>query len=1354
MTIKILSFLAILLTFLTVAAYPQNNIYPKNFRTFTTSDGFYNDRITSLLQDTDGFIWIGTSQGIFIYNGNRFEQPAIADPAIAAIIKRNIQQLFKDKSGNIWIGSGSGLCIYLRKQGKFKKIKIPESDGYYITGITQDPDGAVWAFTNKGLFRIDGEITLYHPQVNSEGSYRITFYRNQLWLINHNTVYEYDIRTGKIRDSIKFNSESNIPDNIQTAIATDRSGNIWIGKYNGILYKYNCQTKTSLRIDIKKKTDNPAAIINHLCYDTLTDRIWASVDEGGVFTIDPATDQPERYITTQNRSGGLPTLKITNLLIDRERNIWFSMEKYGLAFTNDLFNAISYIDPGANTTSSIVSAVLKDSKGNLWVGTDGGGLLKYNKNYLPEKLFRHKPEVQRSSLANDAIMAITEDSKGKIWIGTFRGGLSLYNPHNKTFTNFQTEKNPEDGPAGNDIRKITEDNEGNLWLTVHGYGVSKFNTADEKFTHYRNPAGTWPLDLIKDHTGTIWVAAENGIACFVKSENTFRKVISSEPDLVIHCLFEDQQGTIWIGSSRGLYFINRKNSRLEHLNFETILNNTAVQSIEESSDGRLFIAIGKGLIIFDRHKNKTTFFNTGTGLPDVQFIANSSASGNDLILFGTSKGLCYFNPTEIKPAGFNRKPLITSVSVFNDPIEKYLTGDQTVTQLKDFKLKYNQNKLTFSFAFPYFRHESSQYNFQYMLEGIDHSWNMTTGSLASYTSLPPGKFRLRLRVASKSSANEHSPETTLNIEILPPFWATMWFKILIISIPVLLFWFYTRYKTRSILKANKILEEKISERTEAISKQNELLEKQRAELESANISKDKLFSVIAHDLRGPFSSIMGISSLFHKKHDQLSKDDQAIMVNMLRTSSENAFHLLDNLLEWARSQRNSIQYNPKKIPVSELCDEIFHFYKNTALEKQIKFNRIYKHEITALTDKELLQTILRNLVNNAVKFTPPGGEITMETRFLSAEQFCIEIRDSGKGMNTDQLEKLKYSSSFLNPASGTSGESGTGLGLWICREFLPLIHARWEIISEPGHGTTFIITVNTATEAAEISATETSVSNSTQLFAPALTSQIKTSFSPQNKVILIAEDQPEIRESLKILLSDYFQIIVAENGAIAWELIQENYTDLILSDVVMPEMNGIELIMRCREENQTSHIPFIMLTSQKEEADIIKGIQSGADDYLVKPVNAEILLLKINQLLKTRDLLKKKFSLDNQAILDTIEDNAAEKEFLQKVLSITDENLHRESFGVEELSRLMGMHRSSLSRKLVAVAEVTPNDLIKTQRLKKAAHLLPGSGLNVSQVAYEVGFSDPKYFSRSFKAYFGSLPTEYIQLKNEKIKNS
>jgi signal transduction histidine kinase/ligand-binding sensor domain-containing protein/DNA-binding response OmpR family regulator len=1323
----------------------DSNTPPHNFRYYSTKEGFRGDKVRAIIQTPRGEIWFGTNEGIFTYNGNLFEQFSPTDSNAHKVINGIIRVFYKDYSNNIWVGSNVGLSYFNIQKGTWHYITFPNSASPFVGSIVEDQANQIWVSTNIGIYRIENNVAVHQlttqelPDMSS-----LVKSGNELYGVNHNTIYHIHTTTNKVSIVKQFNPYPNTTDNFQTTISVDGSGNIWIGKYNGIIYRFSVKNLTTELIDIKKITHNNSAIINHLLYDSLSNKIWACVDEGGIYEIDPVTLVTQPFLTNENKSL-LPTFKITGLLIDAERNYWFSMEKNGIAMTNRLLNSFSLINPFPYTANSIISSIMEDSQHRLWVGTDGGGIVTYDASGKFIQHFKHDVN-HPATISDDAILSIFEDSKKRIWVGSFRGGLSRYIPHSNSFKNYTADIHRPNALQRNDVRKICEDADGNLWMAVHGHGISKFNPETEIFTNYKETGSPWTYDLLIDHQGIIWTASSNGISYFDAALNRFIVVTNTQTGNDVHTLYEDSDHLLWIGTVKGLFFLNKKNKTLSQLPFESILNHVSIKNIRGIDKEYLMITTSKGLVIYNRKKENTYYYTSDSGLPSDEFIINASyIKENDFIYLGTSKGVCYFNYTTLPKTSLPYKPQLSGLLLFNKPIEQSIKLDNSIPFLKEIILPYDQNNLTFQFAYPHYIQSTHDYEFEYKMEGIDKNWIRTTQPYVQYPSLPSGHYIFYVRTISKSSSKEVSPEFILPVSIRPPFWDTWWFRIGSIISIIAIILLYFRRKTALIRQRNKELEEKIQQRTEILNLQNITLEEQRTQLVEANQTKDKLFSIIAHDLRSPFSSILGASRLMKEHLNEMDSKEIQRFSEILYQSSQQAFQLLDNLLEWARSQTNSIQYSPEYFNLYDCISETLKSFDILIQNKNIQLSYSGNKRLYVFSDKEMIKTILRNIISNSIKFTRPEKSITISFDCHENNNCIIRIQDSGAGMSAEQVDMLMHTNHPLKTTQGTQGEKGTGLGLWICKELLEHIKGTWQIESKVEKGTLFIISfpveISYGEEAAEfklgqnISSVKGVIHDVSQIELPV----------QKNKQLLIIEDTPEMMATLEFLLQPYYSVLCARTGVEGLEILQEQDIDIILSDVMMPEMDGLQFSSICKEQPETSHIPIVLLTSQKAEMDIIKGLQTGADDYLIKPVHAEILLLKINHLLNSREKLRKKFTLENKEILSEIAENSVEKQLAKKVLEVIDKNLSSESFGVEELSKEIGMHRSTLSRKIIQITGTSPQELIKSQRLKKAAQLLLASGLTVSEIAYDVGFTDPKYFSRSFKAYFGMLPTEFIQ---------
>jgi len=1328
-----------------------------NFKYYTTKDGFYADKVNDIVQDSLGFLWFGTSDGLYIYDGNTFstvEQFSSQSDLLTAKI------LFtrKDRKNNVWIGTSKGLLFFDHLKGIFKVIQLLANNPVYVSSMAEDGNGKIWLGTDKGIFTIIDyhKVTHLFPKqkihcpilLANESS------KDRVFFVTHNHIVVLNNTTNRVLDSIKYSDDIVLTDDYQLDAMLDQNEQLWIGKYDGDLIQFNLADHKLYVHDLKEILKNPSAQVNHFfCQDNK--RLWMTINEGGVVYYDYSSKKFKAFETPSGNH--IPCYKVTSFFIDRESNYWFAMEKNGLAMTNNLVNSFHYVANEPFGKNKIISAILKDSDGNLWVGSDGGGLYLFDKNKNLIKVFKNNPG-NPGSLGNDAVLTLFEDSKKRIWVGTFRGGLSLYNKINQTFMHYTEHKNQTEGLLRNDIRKIVEDRSGNLWLVVHGKGVSCFNPEKETFINYSDLKGPWTNDIRIAKDQSVWVASSNGVSLKKNNQTSFGAVTELKYDLpepVVNCLYEDQNQQMWFGTLHGLYFFNQKNNQFQKLTLSPILSKASVKSINQDPFGQYYIATNIGLFRYNKSKETIDHFGVEDGLYDDNFIINAAYKNINQLYLGTSNGYCWFDLSSVSSLKAAVPIYLTDIKVFNKSIQfdTEFSLDKAISLEHSMDFNYDQNYLTFNFAFPSFVTGVSKLHFEYKLEGFDKDWQSGNNQMfATYTSIPPGQYELHVRLMKNNFYSLSNGELVFRVIIHPPFYETWWFRLLIVVIIVSLVVIYFRIKTRQLAETNKLLESKIKARTAEILEQNNKLEEQSKELQLANATKDKLFSIIAHDLRSPFTTILAMSEYLTDQILDKSSEKVRDISKGITKASRNAHQVLENLLQWAQNQTGRLVFRPEWVPLNQTVQSAIEGSELQCLDKNIKIEFRMEHLYEVYIDASMFDTMIRNLLHNAIKYSHRGGKILIDIS-VNANGFTFAISDSGIGMDSIRMNQI-LNEKVLSSEQGTTGEVGTGLGLLLIKEFIQLHGATWKIISEIGKGTLINIEFPCSVkEQLPIESTivteEGTVIHTESNIASVKILDDKTLQFLKGKNLLIVDDQQDIRLAIKLQLEDKIQILEASNGKEALLLAKDLMPDIIISDVVMPEMNGIEFSTKIKNDILTSHIPLILLTSQKEEQDILTGLQTGVDDYLLKPFNGSILLLKIANLLQNRDRVKKKFSLDDAALLDSMSENSLDKQFLVKIMDFIGKNISNEEFSVEKLSEEIGMHRSNLTKKIAALTGMTPNELIKSQRMKLAARLLRTSGKNISEVAYEVGFSDPKYFSKAFKAYFGLLPSDYVVTNKE-----
>lgn len=1319
-----------------------------NFKFFTTRDGFYADNVTDITQDSLGFLWLGTSEGLYLYDGNTFSMFE-SFTAQSDLLTAKILCIFKDRNQDLWIGTSKGLVLYKHLEGDFKTISLQHQSDY-VSSIAQDRNGTIWLGTDNGIFTIDSGLTVRHvfPGIHCPILLARKEKTDRVFFVTYNHIVTLDAISCKVLDSIRYSNDRAVTDNYHTDAIIDKHDQLWISKYDGDLVQYALREKTLKVHNLKTRLLNPSAAVNHFfCRDTT--RLWLTINEGGIVYYDYAENSFCEFETpAQNH---IPNYKVSAFFIDREDNYWFAMEKTGLAMTNSYVNRFHHFTHPPFGKNRIISAILKDSEDNLWVGSDGGGLYLFDDENTLIQTFKNDPD-KKGSLSNDAVLSLYEDSKKRIWVGTFRGGLSLFDKKAKTFRHYTENKDRTKGPLRNDIRKIVEDRAGNLWLVVHGKGVSCFNPRQETFTHYSNLKGLWTTDLCISKNRSVWVASSNGVVRKMPGQKNFGPVSGNTlPETVINCLYEDYQGKMWLGTLHGMYGFDARNNRFQKLNLSPLLSKASVKSINQDASGQYYIATNIGLFRLNAEKSIIDWFGEDDGLINEDFTINASCNKNNVLYLGTSDGCCWFDLSAGLSPEAHIPIYLTDIKVFNKSIrfDKPYGVDKAIPYIHNLKLAYDQNYLTFNFAFPSFITGKSNINFEYKLEGFDKNWRSGNRELAAtYTSIPPGNYTLLVRLTRPDAYPSHNGELRFSLFILPPFYETWWFRLLLTGLVVLSLFLYYKIKTRQLARTNRLLETKIRERTAEIQQQNEKLEAQRKELELTNATKDKLFSIIAHDLRSPFTTILAMSEYLVDQVLDKSSEKVRDITKGIYKASNNAHQILENLLQWAQTQTRKIEFSPEWVCVDSIFQSLIEGCELQCIEKNITIDYRSPETFDACIDSSMFETIIRNLLNNAIKYSLRGSSIVIEIH-SQTEGFAFTIKDQGIGMDKEKIDQILHGS-VHSSEYGTSGEKGTGLGLTVVKEFIQYHRAHWKIISEKNQGTSITIEfpcvvrpseakegISLLRESVEI---ESAVTTTTQNIPDEETLRfLKT------QTLLIVDDQKEIRKSIALQLEGKIQILEASNGKEALGIAENVMPDLIISDVIMPEMNGMEFSKKIKNDILTSHIPIILLTSQKEEKDVVAGLQTGVDDYILKPFQPTILLLKITNLLLNRERLRKKFSLNDDVFIHSMREDSLDRQFLVKVMAVIEKNLSNETFSVEMLGEEVAMHRSSLAKKIGALTGMKPNELIRSQRMKFAARLLLASGKNISEVAYESGFSDPKYFSKSFKAYFGCLPSDYLK---------
>jgi ligand-binding sensor domain-containing protein/signal transduction histidine kinase/DNA-binding response OmpR family regulator len=1307
---------------------------------FHNKEGLFTDKINDIEQDVYGNLWLATSDGLFMYDGSTFDNFE-REKNQCDLIHSNILCLLKDHNNNIWVGCNKGLFFYDTKKAIFSTIGL-NNQSSYVSSITEDTGGTIWVNTHDGIFSINSNQQKPTPTAVFKNYSYAQFICKQYqkpasYLVTPSHIYFIEATSNKVVDAIKYSNEtSNQEEYLNTSAIFSDSIHLWIAHPNGGLYQINIQNKSIQYFALSVTSNRVNALYSK------NNQLYICVDDTGILTFNKNNNQFESFEVSQNNH--LPSYKVSKLFIDKENNFWLGIDKNGLALTNKHYNYFKFNTAFFDNNHHIVSSILKDHQGNTWIGTDGGGIYVLDAQKKQIHRFKNDP-TNPNSISNNAIQCLFQDSQQRIWVGTFKGGLSLYLPVSNQFKNFNNQTSPQKSLLKNDVRKIDEDQNGNLWLAVHGKGVSSLQPTTETFTHYNNIPSLWTNDVMVCKNGTVWIATSAGIFRKLTNEKTFRNIsesINALNESYVNCLYEDKNGTVWFGTLHGLYYYNPNQHIFEEYIVSKTLSNASIKSINQDPSGHLLVASNIGFFKINTSQKNYLYFNKEDGLQQENFIINASCLTNQHFYLGTSNGYCWFDINA--PITLNTKTAIY--------IRDININQQNIYELNDFEnignlyhlstldLDHDQNNLLLRFAYPTFIQGSKKSLLEYRIKEINKEWSLLNKEMElSFFGLNPGTYTIELRTLNSTNKLE---SFTFCITIHPPFYATWWFKCFIVIALILLLYYYYTNKTKNLIAQNKLLELKIDERTQEISQQNLILSKQSESLNQANKTKDTLLTLIAHDLKNPFTSILSQSNYIYNNIHSIETSGLKTMIHEVYQSSKNALALLDNLLTWAKAENLNDSFawlNPKN-SIQNIINE----FETSALNKKIKINVINENEFETLIDKNIFETILRNLLHNAIKFSYENGTINIHTSTTqSLDGFILYIQDNGIGLSQQDLDKINQLQ-LPSRKEGTMNEKSTGFGLSILYDLFLSNNITLKVESEINKGAVFTLTFLN-----QIKTIDTLSNSFENLTSNDSDIEIQISHSPydlKNKKILIVDDHENIRYAVGIHLKKHFTIYEASNGKEAIELANTLLPDLIISDVRMPEMDGFELNKYIKNDALTTHIPFVFLTAQDTEQDIINGLKMGVDDYILKPFNPEILLLKIYNLLNTRELLKTKYKTEQETTLENIAHNRLDQKLLIQLNELIQKNISNEEFTVEQLSVEMGMHRSNLTKKITALTGLTPNEVIKTQRMKLAASMFTQTDKNISEVAYDCGYSDPKYFSKVFKGHYGLLPSEFISI--------
>ncbi|WP_159453674.1 hybrid sensor histidine kinase/response regulator transcription factor [Ohtaekwangia koreensis] len=1347
------------------------------FRQLDLKNGLSHPDVWTIYKDSRGFIWFGTAVGLNRFDGYTIRS-FINDPLdTTSLPGEGAYKIFETPDRMLAMVTSAGLTLY-------------------------DPEKEAFIRHLKPFFEKYGTSPrLYNIVLDTDGSY---------WFVEPDKLIQY--RPGQkgyvVIKNNSFDPLSIVKDDI-TDFCVDKKGNRWVIHSNGIVEKIAIENQRGIvvqRISLLHDLDKTL----HTTYRMLADKdgdLWFCISNSdkGVFLYN-VKEKTLKRVAVGSAFLQLNTNVVSSLLEDENGLIWVGTDHGGINIIDKKRNTVQYIlhADGDQTrlASNSVICLYKDDQGIVWVGTYKRGVSYYHPNIYQFDIYKHYT-TDPGSLPFEDVNRFEEDSKGNLWIGTNGGGLLYFDRQKKTFKQYLHEPGNRNSLSANVIVSLYRDGEDNLWIGTYKGGLNKFD--GKKFTRFDCiPADTTSLlsphiwEIFEDSKKRIWIGTlDAGAALFDRKTGTFHRLRMWGPNalqaVTIEAIAEDRHGNIWFGTIGGIDVLTADGKTFTHYEHSikpNSLSSSGVRDILKDSKGRMWVGTSNGLNLFDESINGFRAINASSTHNAVLMVKEdnlghiwtSTINGlSKITLPGKSlTGASIKNYTELDglqgrqfnfnagfktrkgelifggPTGFNilsgnvqSKDFIIDKVVFSDlelyekpvgigeQVDGVVILEKSVSETKQITLPPNKSFFSLKFsALNYFNPERDHYT--YLLEGLSNEWLPadTKNHEIVFNSLNPGRYILRVRAANSDGiSSEH--DAVLSIIIEPPLWKTKTAFILYGGLVICLL-----FVTRKIIQRRERVKFLISQERHEMQRIHEL-----------DMMKVKFFTNVSHEFRTPLTLILTpIERLIKKSKDP----EQLAQFQLVHRNGKRLMNLVNQLLDFKKLEVHEIKFTPATGDVIAFIKDIVLSFSDLSEKKNIKLvfdNAVQCHE--TLFDHDKLEKILFNLLGNAFKFTLDNGRVAVRTELLheNGEQLLvIDVSDNGIGIPKDKLDKI-FEPFFQTDVPKSVVNQGSGIGLSITKEFVRIHGGRIEVTSEVGVGSSFKVILPLREIPVDQMATPAEVIECSPVEDPE-TLVSDTRFENQTgksrkKSLLLIEDNEDFRFYLRDNLKFSYTIHEAGNGADGWNLVLSLQPDLIVSDIMMPQMNGIELCTKIKSDERVSHIPVILLTARNSEEQRIEGFKTGADDYISKPFNFEVLEARISNLVSQREKSQKTFRKTFDIKSSELQITPLDVKFMEKAVQVVEANISSPLFSIEDLGMELGISRAYVFKKILALSGKTPLEFIRTIRLQHAAQLLERSQLSVREVAYKVGFNTPKYFTKYFKEQYNMLPSDYASSKKQ-----
>ena len=1360
--------LFLLVIFFSIDSLSQSTRY--SLKNITTVNGLSQSSVIAIHQDLNGQMWFGTRDGLNRYDGSGITVFRNNPKDTLSICNNDILSIEGDKTGNIWIGTYNGLNCYNPVTNIFK---------HYLHGKTTN------TLSNNTIWKIK-EI------------------KNEIWIATSGGLSIFNKTTQKFT-SVFHNSKDNLslPNNFVLSIYETKKGEIWIGTTNGLCRLVNRKGDT-FRFKQYYTQNNESVYVQDIKEDYLGN-LWVATKTNGLLKLDPTSKKMLPFSVNQNQINtdvrtldfdkkgvawigtyeGVSTIqkngsilkvynnpekktsfgKIKSIFTDKKGSVWIGSYYDGISIWDESNNNFTNLNQNSGSSAlsyDVVSSLAADANKNIYIGTEGAGITVFDsKTGMTSKI----NSADSNGISFNNIKSLCLSDSGILWIGSFTEGLAAYDIKSKRFVNEKIDINLKNILKESGVYVIKKGRKNDIfWIGTFGKGLIRYDSSNKTYQIIGNDnysdnflTNNRVRTLLLDKKDNLWIGTQSGLNVInlndfdnktyhIKHYFFDNKLLSGDDIL---SLFQDKKGKIWVGTkAKGLYDFDGINFHKINIKKDDS-NVSAIHSISEDDSNNLWMSSNYGIIKYNLSNKSAFIYDHKNGLLSNEFNDNAFLQlGYNKFYFGGPSGMTFFDTKKIAVNKYSPQVILTDFKIANKSINVANENDvleKAITYTKSLTLTYDKANFTVNFAIPNFVNSTNN-QYKYRLVGLDNEWITTSSNSATFTIQNSGTYVFEVKGANNDGLWNAVP-TTLEIVVKPAPWLSWW----AFSFYVILLWF-SLYGLVWIIKSKEKLRQEL------------LLEYRESEINKENNSaKLQFFTNISHEFRTPLTLILGPLQQIILNYNGSNEMYKKLLV--IESSANHLLKLINRLMDFRKFENNQFILEAAEGNIVKYIREIFLSFSEYAKVGGYKFTfESSDEEILVYFDRFKLERVFYNLISNAFRYSPKGGEIAIKIR-KEKNEIIIEVEDTGIGIDEKYIEKI-FDLFFEIPTHNEvqlNYNKATGIGLSIVKNIVNLHKGTITVKNKSTNGVVFKVAIPLGRKhltdkeiLKDFKISDDVAQYEVQLDLPEIKEDEDINdldFSDEKLTILIVEDHKVLRSFMKNLLKTEYNVIVAENGVIGLKKALNFVPDLIVSDVIMPEMVGTELCAKIKENIKTSHIPVILLTSRSSLIYKIEGLESGADDYISKPFNLIEFKLRIKNLLASKQRLKTKFSSKDNFVPSEITVSSLDEQLLKKAFKVVEENISNEQFDIPFFCSELGVSRTMLFTKIKAWTNFTPNEFIHEIRMKRAVQLLEQNKINISQISYKVGFNNPKYFCKCFQKKFGETPTQYLNKFSDNTKS-